>query len=133
MSICPIWSGRFLVKTSRMTLSLIQFVHAQIFKCKYALARFTFTGLALGVSGKTKEETIVRKVHTSPSPHAMSVLQDAAPRAFGTCILNANGNLDMYNLCVSSISSLDWDILQKACIYMHCINSFCEYESNFVV
>ena len=62
-----------------------------------ALTRFTFTGLAPGVSGKTEEATAIRISHKSPFPHVMSVLQDAAPRAFGTCLLNANGNLDICN------------------------------------
>ena len=105
MSICRIRSGRFssrpsarhlyfLVETSRMTISLIRFLHVQIFNCKYALSRFTFTGLAPGVSGKTEEETVIRKVHKSPSPHVMSVLQVAAPWAFGTCILYASGEFE---------------------------------------
>jgi hypothetical protein len=87
-----------------MTLSLIHFVHVQFSQCKYALTRFTFTGLAPGVSGKTEEATAIRISHKSPFPHVMSVLQDAAPRAFGTCLLNANGNLDIsinFVICVS--------------------------------
>ena len=77
-----------------MTISLTQFVHVQIFNCKCALTRFTFTRLASDVSGKTEEETGVRKVHKSPFPHVMSVLQVAAPWAFGTCILNASGEFE---------------------------------------
>ena len=70
-----------------MTISLTQFVHVQIFNCKYALACFTFTG-------ETEEETGVRKVHKSPFPHVMSVLQVAGPWAFGTFILYAIGEFE---------------------------------------
>ena len=58
------------------------------------LARFTFTGFAFSASGKTEEATCIRSNGNVPSPHVMSVLQAAAPRAFGLCMFKANGEFE---------------------------------------
>ena len=119
-----------------MTTSLIHSVHVQFSQCKYCtdplhIYRIRSWRLWQNWRGNSHSYT-----HKSPSPHVMSVLQDAAPRAFGTCLLT---RMEIWTYAMIHefvrlvILNLDRDVPQKACIYMQCINSFCVHESNFVV
>ena len=127
---------RIIVKTSRMTTSLIHSVHVQFSQCKYCtdplhIYRIRSWRLWQNWRGNSHSYT-----HKSPSPHVMSVLQDAAPRAFGTCLLT---RMEIWTYATNYqfvrlvILNLDRDVPQKACIYMQCMNAFCVHESNFVV
>ena len=70
-----------------MTTSLIHSVHVQFSQCKYCteplhIYRIRSWRLWQNWRGNSHSHT-----HKSPCPRVISVLQDAAPRAFGTCLL----------------------------------------------